>query len=335
MALLFCDGFDHYATADLGKKWNYSYSSSNAITATNKRTGTSCFYAKRVAGAGAFGYLRKDLLVNFQTLVQGMYFYRVGNSKPAGLWIYDGATVQASCQIATDGFIKLYKGTTLVATSIRSWAVSSGYYMEFKASFDGANGVLEAKINGEVWVTYSGDTTQTANDYGNIIRIGGDGSSDNDDGIYIDDYYLDDADYLGDVKVETIYPSAAGDATAWTPSAGDNYAAVDEAAPDSDTTYVSSATVDQIDTYTMGDLVTTAGVVKGVQALAYARKDDAGSRNIALVARPASTDRVGDTKALSDDYNYSIQVWDVNPEDDAAWEIADINGAKFGVKLVS
>jgi hypothetical protein len=85
----------------------------------------------------------------------------------------------------------------------------------------------------------------------------------------------------------------------------------------------------------MGDLATTAGTIKGVQYLLSARKDDAGARSIAPVARPATTDRVGTTVALGASYSYVREIAELNPEDSAAWEIADINGMKYGVKLIS
>jgi hypothetical protein len=77
------------------------------------------------------------------------------------------------------------------------------------------------------------------------------------------------------------------------------------------------------------------GTVKAVQATALARKDDAGSRSIALVARPGSTDRVGSTQAVSDGYAGYAQVWDTNPDTSAGWTVADLNSSQFGQRLIA
>ena len=58
---------------------------------------------------------------------------------------------------------------------------------------------------------------------------------------------------------------------------------------------MASATAGQTDTYAFGNLTTTSGTVFAVQASAVIRKDDAGTRSLALVARPGATDRLGAT----------------------------------------
>ena len=62
----------------------------------------------------------------------------------------------------------------------------------------------------------------------------------------VDDLYVLDGtastpannDFLGDVRVEGLDPNAAGSNAAWTPSAGANYACVNETPPTDDTSYV-------------------------------------------------------------------------------------------------
>ena len=77
-------------------------------------------------------------------------------------------------------------------------------------------------------------------------------------------------DFLGDVRVETLFPTADGANTAWTPSAaGSHFNKVNEATgtfPDGDTTYVADATPGDRDTYVMSDLAAAAGNVYGVRA---------------------------------------------------------------------
>jgi len=145
----------------------------------------------------------------------------------------------------------------------------------------------------------------------------------------------DNKGFLGDIRVQAILPSGAGNSTQMTPSAGSNYQCVDEAAPNDDTDYVSETTAGEKDTYAFGNLTPTSGTVKGTQILISARKDDAGTRTIAPVYRPVSTDYDGTTVSIGNSYDYVRQVKDVSPATSVAWTIAEINGAEFGVKLVS
>jgi hypothetical protein len=213
------------------------------------------------------------------------------------------------------------------------------YYLEVKVTIgDAPDGVASLRINGVAELTQTGlDTRNAGNATANIVKMGGWAAATT----YLDDLYICDGtgaannDYLGDIKVECLLPSADGATVDWTASAGADYTTVDEALQNSDTDYISSSTANQVDTFAMGNLATTAGTIKGVQYLLMARKDDAGSRSVAPVARPVSTDRVGATVSVADTYAYVREIAELNPEDTAAWEIADINGMEYGVKLIA
>ena len=142
-------------------------------------------------------------------------------------------------------------------------------------------------------------------------------------------------DFLGQCRVVTLRPSTGnGSNTDFTCSTGSDHGAlVDEAAPNDDTDYVSSGTVDHVDTWNF-PAVGYTGTVKGVQLALSAKKTDSGTRAIAAVTRPVSTNRVhATTHYLSTGYLYWLSLWEVNPEDSAAWEVADVDGAEFGAKV--
>ena len=159
---------------------------------------------------------------------------------------------------------------------------------------------------------------------------------------YFDDLYLCDGlgsvnnTFLGDIRVQALLPTSDGAATDWTPSAGsDHYALVNEVPSDGDASYVASATPGDIDEYGVTPIAVASGTVFGVQVGLYARKDDAGSRNIAPVVRESGTDHVGSDIALGASYAYYFQVYDEDPATSAAWTIAGINGDQFGVKVTA
>jgi hypothetical protein len=53
------------------------------------------------------------------------------------------------------------------------------------------------------------------------------------------------------------------------------------------------------------------------------------------VLRPAATDRVGTTVALSTTYQMLTEIKDLNPEDSAAWATTDVASLEVGYKLIS
>lgn len=159
---------------------------------------------------------------------------------------------------------------------------------------------------------------------------------------YWDDLYICDGtgstnnDFLGDVRVQTLYPSSAGATSAFTSSSGGvNYTNVDETPANGDTDYNSSATVGATDTYGYTDIPASA-TVKGVQVNVIARKDDAGTRTIAPVVRHSGTDYVGTAQSAgAGTYSDLLQLYEQNPGTSAAWVATDVNNAEFGAKIAS
>lgn len=339
MALRFMDGFDHYVTADLTEKW--SVKGTDIDTQSPGRFGGRCLHNY----GGSSSFVRKTLdqqatwIVGCAVLVNqgGGVFPTVGVGE-----IRDGSWVQVEALIRADGTLAVFRGdsATLLGTS-GSYAIPSGVwcYIETKFSIHNSAGAVEVRVNGDTKVSLTGINTRggagSAVDSGNIVGVGGyTGASFSIDDVYIcDDQGADNADFLGDVRVYTLYPTADGASTQWTPSAGANHECVDDTAPNDDTDYVSSGTLNQIDTYVFDDLPSGVNNIKGVAVHLSARKDDAGSRSIAPVVRMGSTNYAGTNIALGDSYTYYSQMYDNRPSDAADWTASDVNSAEFGVKL--
>lgn len=143
-----------------------------------------------------------------------------------------------------------------------------------------------------------------------------------------------DVDPLGDRAVTYLAPTGAGAHADFTPNTGANYAAVDEANEDGDTTYVASSTVGQRDSYSLGDLPAGAAAVDGVKAILCAKKTDAGTRAIARSFRIGATDYDGTGVNLGTDYVYlDTGVVALNPATGVAWAAADVNGMELGMEV--
>jgi hypothetical protein len=111
-----------------------------------------------------------------------------------------------------------------------------------------------------------------------------------------------------------------------------NYLLVDEATPNDDTDYVSSATPGDKDTYAYSNMNATAGTVFGVQPVPAARKDDAGARSIVTIARLSGTEVDGPVKTMATTYAYYADMRETKPGG-GSWSISDVNSAEFGVKI--
>lgn len=336
MALLFCDGFDHYDFNDFYNKWTVGRNGSPTNFPTTGRFGSGWNGAER--------WSRKDFGTSYGTLIVGAAIRQTspgawGNEAIFGF--YDAGTLQCDVRtnVSSNLILVTRNGTTLGSAP---FVMSSliWYYVELKITFHNTTGVAVVRINGiEVINLTNQDTQNTANATANQLRIGS--HQDNAMNGAIDDLYVCDNsggtnnDFLGDVRVEAIYPNGNGNSSVLVGSDGnstDNYLLVDETPSNEDADYVQGSTVGDKDTYAYGNLTSTAGTVYGIQILPHARKTDAGSRSIATVARVSATEVDGPNRTLSTTYTYLPDIRETKPGG-GAWSISDVNGAEFGVKV--
>jgi hypothetical protein len=142
--------------------------------------------------------------------------------------------------------------------------------------------------------------------------------------------------FLGDVRVEYLRPTANGAHQDFAlVGALSHWEAVDDdATPDDDTSYIHSATVGEIDTEIYANTGLPSGTIFGVQVDLFARKTDSGFREIRPIVRHAGADYQGDALAPSfASYVYLLHVFELNPGTAAAWTIADVNSAEYGVRI--
>jgi hypothetical protein len=226
-------------------------------------------------------------------------------------------------------------GGTVIATGTTALIANAWNYIEVKLFVNGASGTVEVHLNG---VT---EIASTTGNFGstNIDTIGINQTTSNSNTDYDDMYVLDTTGssprntFLGDVRVETIYPTGAGAHTQWTPDSGANWARVSEAQADGDTSYVADGTPNDLDSYVFGD-IDGGATVYGIQTNLYARKDDAATRQIANLIRQASTDYIGSTVTLSSTYAFFSQLYNQDPTA-ADWTATSVNADEFGIKEIA
>jgi hypothetical protein len=342
MALLFIDGFDHYATADITKKWATAGANNTIESSSGRRSG----------GALRCTSTDNDLTRTFAATSTVIVGFAINPSAYAAngqlIQLMDSGTVQCTLFLNTDGTLSVFRSTSTAVTdgtSVASIPTGSFSYIEFKVTIADSisAGSCKVRLNGVdiITVATGQDLKATSNTTANSLRLSS-SSTLASTVLLFDDFYLCDAtgstnnDFLGDVRVDAIYPTADGNYSQFTPSTGsDHYALVDETTPNT-TDYNDGTTVGHRDSYAMGNLsALTSQTVYGVQVNAAILKDDAGAKSAATFVRSSSTNGDGASAALSTSQVYVSQVFETDPNGSIAWTETTVNAMEAGVLVTA
>jgi len=341
MSLLFCDGFDHYATADITKKWT-TQSLGTINTSAGRRSGGAWLCANGNA------YLTKTLPGSYSTIIMGFAWKPVvaGAANAFIAVMREGSIEHIALNFNAANKFEIVRGGvggTILATSTSAFSTGSFYFVELKVNVHDSTGVAVLKINGVIEINVSSiDTRNGGTGIINNVGIGDPATwAHGGNDVYDDLYVCDTAgsapnnDFLGDCRIDTLFPSADGSNSAWTPSTGTaHFSLVDEGTPNT-TDYVESNVVGSKDTWNFQDLAAITGIIYGAQICTAALKDDAGGRSIANTVKSGAANADGATQAMSTSQVYFLDVFAVDPATGAAWTEANLNAAEFGVKVAA
>lgn len=256
------------------------------------------------------------------TSANTIFELRVQGTTPGTIWVYDAAAAQVGSFSVVGGW-----QTDVFVHYLEVKAVNPGTASDV---FVYSDGVL-------VYSSTAFDLTDGVNNIGDVRFLNPRNNTSNWDDIYIADGSTAGgavSDVLGPVNVETLNANGNGATANWDGSDGnntDNYLLVDDLPHDSDTTYVTASTANDVDLYTFQDLGTRT--VYGVRATATARKDG-GSESFRQVTRIGSTNYAGTTKVLTDAYVNYVEIWEVSPATSTVWASTGVNDAEFGVEVI-
>lgn len=346
MAIVFLESFDMYNGNDTlsSRKWTNGCSiykpGDGGAPATFRAHSTGC---------GAAGQTSTPQLANLpvtgNTFIFGAaVFFPSAWGDGSYFRLYYGAYSQMYAYIdASNSLIKVYNA---VGTNVASWSIAPlisdvWRYFEWKVVV-GDPGSAEARIDGQVIGSISGQNFLNASapgaSWNGITHSGGIGAY----GFFMDDYYLLDGsgsvnnDYWGDTRIEAHFVSGAGSKAEWTPSAGSNFQNVDEQEADDLTTYNQTAVPGRIDTFNIEDLKNPGGTIRGVQVLNCASKDNAGPCTVKNVLR------IDGVEYESAEFLPSYGAWkyyrsthDVSPATLTTWDETEFNNMEVGYKRQS
>lgn len=345
MALLWVDGFEGYRTVCglfdgvLGGRLLRRYADMGLTDGRHLIVaGRFSTYALQIHSDGS-GYLTTYALTTDDTIIVGVAIQPTVFGGGSANWriisLYDGSQQGVNLRYEY-GELSLYRDTTLLGTtSGLNFGLNQWRYIELKVKCNDSTGTYEVRSGGTNVLSASGvDTKAGTNNYHDIVKLWGYG------GYYIfDDYYIcdssgsDNTDFLGNVRVDDIYPNGDG-SVAWTKSGGStNYENVDETPlADDDTSYVEDTVSTNTDLYDYGS-ISGVGAIKGLQINTDCRETDATSYSLITPIDLGGNQSDDSAQAISSSTYLTLMRVSERDPDTNLWTISNINSAQFGVKV--
>lgn len=364
MALQFIDGFDHYFTTnDVGftgnqaatlQKWDSAFFGEMSPKSS---TGRFSGKAMQVRGSGGSGWIQKNVKFAKDEMVVGFAFLpKTGGTHTTrmGFRLSDANNVKMELQMATGAVSVIVNDVTTVATAPSSTLVAGVWqYMELKVKIHSTLGTVEVRRGSVAIASASAINTGTTGVTITSIRLE---ATDNLQLDHVDDLYLLDVtgtsnnDFLGDVRVDTLYPKADNnnndftlfdDGTQSYSPITENFVAVQnkgDVTIGRDHNYVESGSVGASEDYNMDDLADlslTPTTILGVQVVNNAKKTDTGAisyQDEMVIAGTAFND--GSTVvSTGGDYHMSTFISDTDPSDSATWTAAKVDAVGSGFSI--
>lgn len=342
MARLFIDGFESGSANAFDSVIG---DAGLTVASTAQKAGTHSAYSMKATYPNwNVGNYRVKNISSVDTIYFKFQFRAAAINYSTGILAAANADgIQVMLCFTNNRYLEVRKGShtgTLLGTSSAALSLNTWYLIEGKFYVHDSAGTIDIKINGVPDAGLAGTGLDTKDQtssgitkifLGAVSGYAGYVSGD----FYFDDFVIDDATYPGNSKIQGIVPTGAGNDTNWTPSAGDNYACVDEV-PNSATDYISTNTTGHVDTFACGDLAGLIGSVKAVQVQAVALTEGSPTpTGLQMVARSGTTNYFGSTNVVPSSAKEFMYLWEVDPDDAGVWTEADVNALQIGVKAVA
>lgn len=339
MSLILVEGFDHYTTATAGGKVQLDGNSEINLSAGRFQGGGALITAN--ASVSTENYL--SLGANFSEVIVGfaLYFDNTGTEIPAYTevlaFVANTGSVQCMLQLGTGNTLYFTRGSsTVIANGSTPLVQGTWNYIEVRVVISDTVGEVEVKLNGvEEMNETAVDTKNTSVSSVNQVYFG---SCRWQDSGRIDDVYAVSTagsvnnDFLGDCRVDTLTVTGNGTTNQWDALVGpSNYQDVDDATPDDDTTYISTAVDGEIDLFDIENM-SQASDVFGVQVVARAEKPDAGDAFLRLGVRSGGKNYFGPDQGLAVGYTHLKQIFETDPHTKGLWTRTLVNLLEIGVK---
>lgn len=340
MAITWMDGFDLYGTVNQLPRKGYTGGiqftfgtgrfgggRSLSVDLNNNPMGFAVPATNTITVGCAFN-ISTTLLSAFST------GYRLFTFMSGGI----AGTIQGSLGIDANGAL-IYGRGDLIANKITNSANALIFnsiwnYLEVEITRNAAGGSIFVYMNGGLLFSATGvNTGSAAIDYVRFTQAGG---GVNGSFLYDDLYVTNTAARLGECRVEVLRPTADTATKDFTPSTGvTNFPNVDDVTIDDDVTYNSSLTLGHKDLFDLANITSLPLSIKAVQTVLTVRKDNTDLRTVRTNMKNGVTTTPGTTRTLGTSYVMYGDIYELNPDDGAAFAEADINAMQLGYEIVT
>lgn len=317
MSVIWIDGFNQYGGSTSALRDIPEYTGS----VINLSTG-DYGYEVRLAFNNGFMY---TLDVTQTTLVMGCRFLITGSNQDFLFFKNSSNNNHCSVVLGTSSELSIYDSTGTLKASSASLALPSSTYVYLEVKLI-LNTSVEVRVNGKTVVS---DATGDYQHSSEIAKVYFDrGTADQ----RIDNFYVTDSEFLGEIIVKTYYPDADGTHGDFEPSTGvDHYAVVDEVPP-SDSDYLLGIAADEKESFTTTP--TLEGPIKAVMVMNRVAKDGGLGAKVKNLVRVGGVDYLGSNeKYLGSDPQYLTELLENNPNTSNPWSIAEAEAIEFGLQI--
>lgn len=353
MALLWCDGFDHYGVIGNLTEGAYAEIGGTVVLSTvNPRTGTHRLghgantaaqtMVRRVLGGPktTVGIAAAFYLPNLPTLPSRDKFFDFRDASN---------TVQVVIGIDTTGTISAWRGLAgtgvLLGTSASPVIVAEAYqHVEAMVFFSQTIGTVEVRVNGVTVLSLSGlDTVASALVEASQVSIGGAaGTGASTVMLQVDDLFCyDDTGsfnntFIGDRRVLTLFPDADTIQADWTPvGSATGFGAINEPTPDGDTSYITASVPGSpgpISEFGIENLPAGISAISAVVLVEFARKTEAGVANTQWSVISGASETAGTDKPMTEIYTFRQDVFETDPASAAPFTPAEVDALLIKVE---
>jgi hypothetical protein len=345
MALIFCDGFDHYTNLNkyIEAEFKWTFANTNTFYTSSGR---------RLNSISVQTDMNNIANKNFSSTINPIIFgfaFKLNGFPAYGPYGFNGIYFYPHFYFRLDPDLKviistsvgqtvtpIYQSTNPLNISLDTW-----YYLEIKITI-GNPGVFIVRLD-ETEVINETTLNLINSSYPSVIGLDrlGIRSINGNQNTFFDDLYICDTsgtennDFLGDVRIDTILPNADGNSSEFTPSAGANYECVDDTEIN-ETDYVESNIPDTKDLYQFPDIENTnTNILAVVQNIICKKSDAASDRKLLPVNRYSSIDtEIGTGEAINGvDYKNIQVIMEKNPLLNVNWIESHVNNSEFGFKI--
>lgn len=353
MALLWCDGWEHYGV--IGNLTEGAWAEVGAgisLDTTQPRTGTTCILISTSASAATT--IRRVLGGPKTTVGIGAAFrytaLPTSNARDLLFDFRDAAnTVQISIVCESTGVVSAYRGQlagSLLGSSASPVITALTYqHVECLVFFSQTVGTIEVRVNGVTVLSLSGiDTVASALVECSQVRVAGTnlGIGNSSAQLRVDDIFCyDDTGsfnntFIGDRRVLTLFPNANTVQADWTAvGAATGYECIDEANPDGDTTYISAGVPGSpgpISEFGIANLPAGISAISAVVLVEFARKTEAGNANTQWSVISGASETAGADKPMTEVYTYRQDVFQTDPASAAPFTPSEVDALLIKVE---